>query len=207
MASVSMMHRSGFTARVTAILEGNRSRARISRTSTALLAIGAVVTTVVLSSLHPVLARAEQPAKALLPQAPPKWVGTWQLSKQDARFGSDPKIQEMLDSIDSLTLRLDSVQGGLKVAVDFAGIRPGQRQSIEYVLPFGVKTELKDLIPMAMFLPPQSGSVRPVGNDSLELVISTPDFVEIVSLQVSSDGNTLIESTTPSGFHLVWERR
>jgi beta-lactamase regulating signal transducer with metallopeptidase domain len=225
MASVSMMHRSGLTARVAAILDRNRRRAGISHRWTALLAVSAGITAILLSSFHlwamalplppvvswphpvPVFARAEQPAKAGLPQAPPKWVGTWQLNKQDSRFGSDPKIQEMLDAVDTLTWHLDTVPGGLKVTIDLVGVRAGQRQQIEYALPFGAKTEIKDLIIVAPFLPPGSVSARAVGNDSLELVMSSTDFVEVVELQVSSDGNTLIESTTPSGFRLVLERR
>src|SRR5262249_35533542 len=102
----------------------------------------------------------------------PKWAGTWRLNKENSRFGSDPKIQELLDSIDTITWTLEVVPNGMKMTADLVGIRPGQRQQTEVTIPFGVRLNAKDLNPIAaVLLPPTSVLVTPLGNDSLQILL------------------------------------
>src|SRR5262249_53248068 len=133
-----------------------------------------------------------KPAKPPAQQTPePKWEGRWVLNKDKSHLFPDPKVQDFLKSIDKMTLTLESIPGGVKVTSELAGTRPGQMMQSAFTIPFGVRTDVKDIfIPASMFLPPGSVLVRSANPDSLEFLMreDTSSFSWGFYFQVSGDG-------------------
>jgi hypothetical protein len=234
LAGVAMIHRSGFAIRVNAILDSKNKRTGLSRRAAASFACSAVLLTVLLATLQlralsiplplrplpdpsptfvettpPVAKSAETEKPRPTQTLPPKWAGVWRLNKQNSRFGSDPKIQEALDSIDTITWTLEAIPVGMKVSADIVGLATGGRQRTELTIPFGVRLNLKDLNPIAALLPPTSVLVTPLGNDSLQVAMNwlQTQFSQDLRIEVSSDGNTLTETLSPpDDFRIVFDK-
>jgi beta-lactamase regulating signal transducer with metallopeptidase domain len=233
-AGFAMTHQSGFATRVNAILDPKNKRTALSRRATTSFAGLAVLITMLLATLQlralpvplplrplpihsptsiettsPIPKSAEAEKSRHIQTLPPRWAGVWRLNKQNSRFGSDPKIQEVLDSIDTITWTLEAIPVGMRVSADVVGLSTGGRQRTELTIPFGVRLNLKDLNPIAALLPPTSVLVTPVGNDSLQVAMNwlQTQFSQDLRIDVSSDGNTLTETLSPpDDFRIVFDK-
>ncbi|HLQ79247.1 MAG TPA: M56 family metallopeptidase [Terriglobia bacterium] len=194
----SAMPGSFLSKRIKRIFEGPRLL-RASRKRVALAIAGSVIT----SGL---LAAATVPVAPSLRTRPPaaqavetKWAGTWKLNKVKSDFGHDPRIQSMLDSVESITLKLEPASDGVILKGDLIGTNPNMRQHTEFALKFGVPTNGKDVSPILAVAYPATVNMVPISNNVLNLTITYLDGsgTQTLRFEVSSDGNALTEFLPP----------
>jgi beta-lactamase regulating signal transducer with metallopeptidase domain len=196
LTAVSMIHRSGFESRLRLILDPKRNRRMLSRRSILGLISCGVLLTALSATVHIVAA-----------QATPKWAGTWKLNKEKSNFGGDVKLYELIAAVESLTIRLERGPDGLQGMSELVGTRPGQRQRVEFSVPFGVRTDIKDVNLVAAMIGDGTILVTPVGDDALEVGIQQGPSSANGRFQVSDDGNTLTESVIPGSLRIVFDRQ
>ena len=202
-AGVAMTHRSGFATRLHAILDSKNNRRSLSRRSIAAFAGATVLVTVFLATLN---------LRAVpTPQAPaPRWAGTWKLNKLKSDIGHDSRIQSMLDSVASMTLKLEPASDGVIIKSDLIGVQPNVRQQSEFALKFGVPTNGKEVSPLLAVSYPATVTMIPTLNNVLSLTITYLDGSGSQTLRfaVSSDGNTLAEFLPPpNDMQVVFDRQ
>jgi beta-lactamase regulating signal transducer with metallopeptidase domain len=201
-AHVSMTDPSGLETRLRAILDSGKNRGAPSRRLLASLICSTALLTFFSGAIH--LAAHTMQASA------PKWTGTWRLNKGKSNFGKDAEIQAMLDLIDTVTTRLEATTEAMAITSDVIGTRPGSRHHGEGTIKFGVTTDLKDVFPLFVAFP-ATVLVRPI-NDSLEIILDSARdrSTTTIRFDVSTDGNTLTESTPPTpldDFRIVFDRQ
>jgi len=194
--AVSMIHRSGFESRLRLILDPKRNRQMLSHRSTIGLISCGVLLTALSATVHIVAA-----------QATPKWAGTWKLNKERSNFGGDAKLYDLLATVESMTIRLERGPDGLQGASELVGIRAGQRQRVEFTIPFGVRTDIKDVNVVAAMVGDGTILVTPVGDDAMDVVIQQGASSANGRYQVSDDANTLTVSVIPGNLRFVFERQ
>jgi hypothetical protein len=139
----------------------------------------------------------------------PKWAGTWKLSKVKSNFSSDPRIQSMLDSIESVTLKFEPLSDGVTIKSELIGSHPVLRQQSVFALKFGVPTSGKEISPIFAAAYPATVTMVPILDNGLSLTINylNGSGSQTLRLEVSSDGNTLTEFVpSPNNFQFVFER-
>ena len=149
-------------------------------------------------------------AQAVIPSAQAKWAGTWKLDKSKSNTGLEPRIQSMMDSIESVTVKLEPESDGVIVKFDLIGIQPVMRQQSQFALKFGVPTNGKEISPIFAMAYPATVTMVPALNNVLRLTITYLDGSgsQTLSFEVSSDGNTMTEFLPPpENFQFVFERQ
>jgi hypothetical protein len=139
-----------------------------------------------------------------------KWAGTWKLNKSKSNVGQDPRIQSMLDSVESVTVKLEPGPDGVIVKSDLVGIHPILRQQSEFSLKFGVPTSGKEVSPILGVAYPATVTMIPMSNNVLNLTITYLDGSgsQTLRFEVSNDGNTLTEFLpAPDDFRFVFQRQ
>jgi beta-lactamase regulating signal transducer with metallopeptidase domain len=201
-ATISMTQIAGFEKRLRLILDSTRNRQTLSRRSTVLLTFIAAILTALTATGH-LAARSTQVST-------PKWAGAWKLNKERSAFPQDVRVLEMVSTIETATLKLEPVQGGIKYSSEIVAGRLSHRQYIDTTLPLGDPFDFKDVSPFsagAASLPDATVLITPLGDDALQMDFNYQLGGRTVArYEVSPDGKVLTISISDFG-HVVFDRR
>src|SRR5262249_16249499 len=129
--------------------------------------------------------------------------------REKSNFGQDPRIHAMIDSIESVTVKLAGASEGVAITTDLSLNRPLLRQHTEFALKFGVSAMLNDVNPFMAMAYPGTVTIVPVPDNVLNLTITYSDGSgsSVIRFEVSADGSTLTESLLPDDLHIVFDRQ
>jgi beta-lactamase regulating signal transducer with metallopeptidase domain len=145
--------------------------------------------------------------------AAPKWVGTWKLNKDQSTVGNDAGLTGLFRSIESVTIQLEAVPGGITVTSNIVMSR--SKVQTQFTATFGEMIRIREIAPFIE----QGGMlvVHPIADSGLELLLSIGSGtavagdirrVETATFVVSADGRTLTETVSSMpGVRAVFEKQ
>src|SRR5262249_43990817 len=112
------------------------------------------------------------------------------------------------------TMKLDPIDGSIKVSSEIVASRLSLKQTMETTLPLGVRVDLNDIPtflrnPGATALPGGTVVITSVAGESLQILFDwQAGGRTVIRYDVSSDGNTMTVSVPPPDFaRVVFERQ